>query len=85
MIRSHIYGVKLRLHPREELALLFGNAGKPFQFLGVYNRQVQSSLCAVVEEDGVDDLAGSGGETEGDVGDAEDSFDIRDLLLDETD
>jgi hypothetical protein len=33
----------------------------------------------------IDDLASLGGESEGDDRDAEDRFDIQDLLLDETD
>jgi hypothetical protein len=42
-------------------------------------------LAVVVEEDGADDLLIRSGEIEGSVRDGEESFDIRDLLLDETD
>jgi hypothetical protein len=39
----------------------------------------------VVEEYGIDDFSSGGGQAEGDIADDEDGFDVRDLLLDETD
>ncbi len=50
--------------------------------IGVYNRQIESSIGSVVEEDGIDETRDRVTETEEA---AEDDFDIRDLLLDETD
>ena len=55
------------------------------RFLSVHHRHVEPMLAVVVEEDGVDDLLIRSGEIEGSVRDGEESFDIRDLLLDETD
>jgi hypothetical protein len=45
----------------------------------------QTGLGGVVEEYGIDDFSSSGAQSEGDIADAEDGFDVRDLLLDETD
>ena len=66
-------------------ASLFRNAGEQLQFLRLYNRKLETSLGAVIEEDSVDDFASSNSKSEEDVRDTEEHFDIRDLLLDEAD
>ncbi len=48
------------------------------------NVKQESLLGGVVEEYGIDDFS-IGGQPEGDIADPEDDFDVRDLLLDETD
>ena len=53
--------------------------------VSVHSRHPETSLVAVIEEEGVDGLSGDGPESERDFQDAEDDLDIRDLLLDETD
>ncbi len=85
MINRNIFGRSIEEQSLGETTFAFGNAREPFQFLRVHNRQVEPGFGAVVTEDGVDDLTSGGGEAEGDVRDAEDRLDIRDLLLDETD
>ena len=60
-----------------------GRFGQPAFFFG--NARVPLGLAAVVEEAEVDDLISPSGEIDGDVREVEESFDIRDLLLDETD
>ena len=85
MVRGNIYGRRIKEQSLGQTAFLFRNAREPLQFLRVYNRKVETSLGAVIEEDGVDDFASNGREAEEDVQEAEDRFDIRDLLLDEAD
>ena len=58
---------------------------KSFQFLGVYDREIEPDLRAVVEKNRVNDLTSRSRQSKGDVGNPEDSFDVRDLLLDEAD
>ena len=58
-----------------QTAFLFGNASEALAFLSIDDS----------EKDGVDDFASRGGQPEADIEDAEDGFDVRDLLLDETD
>jgi hypothetical protein len=85
MIRGSIHGRRIDRQSLGQTALLFRNAREPLPFR-LHNRRLEAGFSAVaVEEDGIDDLTGSGGEPEGDVRNAEDRFDIRDLLLDETD
>jgi len=79
MVNRHSHGQGI------EEARFFGTAREPVQFLTVHKRRANPRLAVVVEEDEVDDLIIRRGETEGDVREAEESFDIRDLLLDETD
>jgi hypothetical protein len=52
---------------------------------GIDDREVEPGLGEEVGEYGIDDFSSSGAPSEGDIGDAEDGFDVRDLLLDETD
>jgi len=52
---------------------------------GIDDREVEPGLGGVVEEYGIDDFSTGGSQSEGDKGDDEDGFDVRDLLLDETD
>jgi hypothetical protein len=85
MIGGHNDGKRFKGQTLGQTSFLFRNIGEPLEFLRVYSGRVQSSLTAVLEEDEVDDVTSSVGETEGDYKDAQDSFDIRDLLLDDTD
>ena len=85
MVRSRSYGRSVEEERFSEPALSFGNTREPFQFLGIDDSEIKAGLCAVVEEDGIDDLAGSSGEAERDVRNSEDGFDVRDLLFDEAD
>ena len=62
-----------------------GNGGKSFQFLGIHDGEIEPGFRAVVEEDRIDDFTGTRGQTEGDVGDAEDGFDVAGCALDEAD
>lgn len=68
-----------------ETALLLRNAIEAFELFRIHERQVKASLAAVIEEDGLEDLSRSRWQPEGDIRDAEDCFDLRDLLLDEAD
>ncbi len=69
-----------------QAAFRFGNAAAESPpFFHAHTRPIESGFGAVIEEDEIDDLASGIGETEGDVRNPEDGFDIRDLLLDETD
>jgi len=52
---------------------------------GIDDCEVEPGLGGVVEEYRIDDFSTGGAQPEGDMGDAEDGFDVRDLLLDETD
>jgi hypothetical protein len=85
MIGGNNYGRRFKEQRLSQTSFLFRNVGEPLRFLRVYNRQVESGMSAVLEEDEVDDLTSSAGESEEAVKDAQDSFDIRDLLLDEMD
>jgi hypothetical protein len=85
MIQRHIHGRGIKKEESlSQTAFFFGNAREPLQFLSARNRQDETrlSVVVVVEEDGLDDLTSRSGESEAD---AEERFDIRDLLLDETD
>jgi hypothetical protein len=73
MVNRRSHGRSIEQASFGQPAFFFGDAREP---LGV---------AVVVEDDGVDDLISRGGEIEGDLREAEESFDIRDLLLDETD
>jgi len=75
MIKSSIHQ-----RPLNQTVLFPRNTHEPLPSFRSHNRRVKSGLCAVI-----DDLASLGGESEGDDRDAEDRFDIQDLLLDETD
>src|SRR3954462_6957700 len=68
-----------------EAAFRFGYTREPLQFLRVDDGKIEASLRAVIQEDGIDDFPSSRGETERNVRDTEDSFDIRVLLFDESD
>ncbi len=61
---------------------IYGRTTKE-QHLGKARREL--GLCAVLEEDAINDLADGRGEPEGDIRNAGERFDIRDLLLDESD
>jgi len=89
MSRSNRYGSRLKEHGFQRVTFVFRNVDKPFQFPAVYHRPAECGFFAgiALEED---DLAAESGETAADAGRAElnfdvDSFDIQDLLLDETD
>ena len=79
------------LRPRVEQQILgqtaffLGNTGKTLELFRVDDGEIESGLGAVIEEDGVDYFARSSRQPERDVRDTEDSFDVRDLLLDESD
>ena len=60
-----------------EAALFFGNGGEALEFFGVDDGEIEAGFGAVIEEDGVDHFARGGGQAEGDVGDAENGFDVR--------
>ena len=47
-----------------EAAFVFGDAGEAFELFGIDDGEVEAGLGAVIKEDGVDDLAGGGGEAE---------------------
>ncbi len=64
-------------------ALVFGNGGEALKLFGVDDGQVEASLGAVIEKDGIDDFARASGQTKGDIGDAQNSAHIRESLLDE--
>jgi hypothetical protein len=66
-------------------AVFFRKTREPLRHLHGDGRSIESNLCAVIEEDSVEDLAGSQGQIQEDLGDTDDSFDVRDLLLDESD
>ncbi len=85
MIGGHIDGRGVEQESLGQAALFFGNAGETLQFLRIDDGEVEAGFGGVIEEDGVDDFASGGGQTKGDIGDAEDGFDVRDLLLDEAD
>jgi len=88
MIHRHIHESGIKRRGIAHLAFVFGNAREPFPVCRVHHRPIQSgrnAVIAVIEEEEIVNLAHSGGETEVDVRAAEDRFDIRDLLLDETD
>jgi hypothetical protein len=85
MIGWHIYGRRIEQQSFGQTALMLGDDGEALEFFGVDDREIEAGLGGVAEKDGVDDFAGGGGQAEGDVGDAEDGFDVRDLLFDETD
>ena len=85
MIGGHIDGWGVKQESLGQAALFFGNAGETLQFLRIDDGEVEAGLGGVIEEDGIDDLASRSGQSEGDVGDSEDSFDVRDLLFDEAD
>ena len=63
-----------------QVALFRRDLGEGQDVRGVDDRQIESRLDAVVEEDGVEDPAGGRIEPEGDVGDAEDREDARHCL-----
>ena len=58
-------------HSLGELALVLGDPGIALQLLRVHQRKVEPGLHAVVQEDRVHHLAAGGGQSEGDVGDAQ--------------
>ena len=54
-------------------------------FINIYDKQLNSGACTLIDEFEIEDLAGSGGEAEVDCRDAYNALDLRDLLLDDTD
>ena len=69
-------------HRFGELSLVLRDGRIPFELLGVHQRQVETSLHAMVEEDGIDHLASRCRQAEGHVGDAEDRLAGRQRRLD---
>ncbi len=63
--------------------LLLGDGGVALELLGVDDREVEAGAHAVVEEDGVQDLAPGAREAEGHVRDAEDRLRAREGVLDQ--
>lgn len=85
MIAGHINGWGFEQESLGQTALSFGDAGESLQFLGVYDREIKPGFGGAVEEEEISDFANNESQPEGDVGDSEEGFDVRDLLLDETD
>src|SRR5262249_18775527 len=85
MIGGYIDGRRIERENLSQPAFLFGNTGKALELLSIDDSEIESGLGGVIEENGVDDLTSSGGQPEADIEDLEDGFDVRDLLLDETD
>src|SRR5260370_30071958 len=68
-----------------EAALVLGDAREALEFFGVDDGEVEASLGAVIEEDGIYDFARAWRQAEGDVGNAEDGARIGEGALDEAD
>ena len=64
-------------------ALFLRNRGEALQLLGVDDGEVEPGLGAVIEEDRIDHFARRRRQAEGDVRNAEDRLDVRDLRLDQ--
>ena len=68
-----------------EFAFLFGNRRIALQLLGIDDREVEPGLHAMIEHHGVQHFAARLGQSERDVGDAENGFAARQRLLDQPD
>lgn len=66
-------------------AFFLGNTREPLQPFRIDVSEMKACLCAVLEDDGIEDFAGSGRESQRDLRYAEDGLTLRDLLFDETD
>src|SRR6266481_389127 len=82
MVRWNIRGRMREEQIFSEAPLVFGNRGEAFEFLGVDDGEVETGFGAVIQEDGIYDLAGPRGQTEGDVGNAEDGARVGKGALD---
>src|SRR5262249_9412602 len=66
-----------------QTALFSGDRSEPFQLLRVDDRQVQSGLGAVVQENGVDHFTGRRRQTQRDVRDSQDRLHVWNALFNE--
>ncbi len=85
VILRHMRGAMVEEQIFGEPALIFGDGGEALDAFGVDDGEIETGLGAVVEENGVDHFARAGGQSEGDVGNAENGADVRNLFLDQAD
>src|SRR5690348_11661355 len=83
MVRWNIRGRMGEEEILSEAALVFGDRGEAFEFLGVDDGEIETGFGAVIQEDGIYDFARAWREAEGDVGNAENGARIGKSAFDE--
>src|ERR1700687_4526137 len=81
-----LWNIRGRMREEEilsEAAFVFGNRGEALEFLCVDDSEIETGFGAVIQEDGIHDFARARGQTEGDVGNAEDGARVGKGALDE--